>query len=589
MLMMRWRCQGAQRLPIVGNSIVATIGQMPLMFRSHKEAWANFPKPFLYCVLLISVLPIFLSVLGINFGSDVLPIEMDVPRSTVDTEQLESMTTAQLQNIAFLAIKGGLHHAILEWTSIIVALLATILAFSHFAIKRDLTTPVIGVVLYCCAIMDGFHALVGLRLIPVVAPYHDLIPFSWALSRGFSAVMIILGGLICFRADNVSQRYGLAFIFMLTGLFATLAYVLIAYASLSPVLPQTQFPDAFISRPYDLGPLVLFAIAAPLFWGLYKRFPSHLTAALLLLLIPNIALEAHMVFGSTGLYDEHFNIAHGLKIISYGVPFAGLTMDYIATYRAQEDTSRRLKRNERSLNRAVEELRISNDDLETFAYVASHDLKSPLRAIDNLTLWLTEDLEGQLDGENKKRLEMVRGRVKRMDRLLDSLLEFSRAGRNVSTENIINAKDLVYEIRDILHVPEGFDVIVNPSLGSLNVPRMPLEQILHNLINNALKHHDKTSGVVTVDGRKQGAFFVFSVADDGPGIPIKYQEKIFEMFHTLKRRDEVEGSGMGLALVQKIIHRFGGRIDVQSEGERGTSFVFHWPLVPKVRDTDGPV
>lgn len=566
---------------------MAIAGQTPLTFKSHKDAWAYFPKSFLYSVLIISLLPIFLSVLGVNFGSNILPIEMDVPRSSVNTEQLQTMTTAELRDIAFLAIKGGLHHALLEWTSVVVALLATILAFSHFAIKRDLTTPVIGVALYCCAIMDGFHTLVGMRLIPVAAPYNDLMPFSWALSRGFSAVMIVLGGLICFRAGNVSQRYGLVFIFMLTGLFATLAYILIAYASLSPVLPQTQFPNALISRPYDLGPLVLFIIAAPLFWALYKRFPTNLTAALLLLLIPNIMLEAHMVFGSGALYDEHFNMAHGLKIISYGVPFAGLTMDYIATYRAQEDISRRLKRNERSLSEAMEELRISNDDLETFAYVASHDLKSPLRAIDNLTLWLSEDLDGQLDAENKDRMLKVRGRIKRMERLLDSLLEFSRAGRSVSTENMVSAKALVDEISDVLHVPEGFDVIAKPGLGSLNIPRMPLEQIFHNLISNALKHHDKESGSVTIDGRKHGAFYTFTVRDDGPGIPLKYQEKVFEMFHTLKRRDEVEGSGMGLALVQKIIHRFGGRIEVQSDGERGTSFIFHWPMVPQIRGTGG--
>lgn len=562
--------------------------RLPVAFQdvlpSNSEAWKHFPRRLFYLVLFLSVFPVVLSFLGIEFGTNVLPIESGLPRSSVDTSQLEGMSKAQIRDIAFRAMMGGLHHGLLEWSSVIIALMSTILAFSHFAIKRDLTTPIIGVALYCCAIMDGFHTLVALRLINFVAPSDALIPFSWALARGFNAVMIILGALICFKAGNLSRRYGLPFIILLTVFFGTLAYVVIAYATLSTDLPQTQFPNAWVSRPYDTGPLLLYVLAAPILWMLYKGFPSFLTASLVIMLVPNIVLEAHMVFGSRALFDSDFNIAHGLKILAYFVPFAGLTLDYITTYRLEAEASLRLSENEKSLNRAMEELRLSNNDLETFAYVASHDLKSPLRAIDNLTTWLAEDLEGKIDAENAERLDMVRGRVKRMEGLLDSLLEFSRAGQSVSEDKIVSADKLVLDISRLLNVPKGFDVIAGDGLSAIAIPRMPLEQVFHNLINNALKHHDRDTGTVTVNGRKQGAFYVFTVVDDGPGIPKEYQAKIFEMFHTLKRRDEVEGSGMGLALVQKIILRFGGTIEVTSGEARGSTFTFYWPIVAQMSD-----
>lgn len=241
------------------------------------------------------------------------------------------------------------------------------------------------------------------------------------------------------------------------------------------------------------------------------------------------------------------------------------------------------KRADKKLKQVVDELITSNEELEKFAYIASHDLKSPLRGIDNLSKWIEEDLDDVLDDENRRRIATLRRRVTRMDSLLNDLLEYSRAGYNDRTAIPVEAGQLLREVWELLHVPPAFELHIDEALESMVVARMPLEQIFHNLINNAVKHHDKNSGKISVSVSEMGDLYAFSVTDDGPGIALEFQEKIFEMFQTLRPRDEVEGSGMGLALVRKIIYCYGGTIGVESETGRGSSFVFSLPKVLRER------
>ncbi len=138
---------------------------------------------------------------------------------------------------------------------------------------------------------------------------------------------------------------------------------------------------------------------------------------------------------------------------------------------------------------------------------------------------------------------------------------------------------MVDEVIDSLTIPEGFSVTVDTSLAEVHVTRNPLAQVLHNLINNAIKHHDEARGTVHVSVADCGQMLKFSVSDDGPGIPKEYREEIFAMFKTLKPRDQVEGSGMGLALVRKIVSRMGGACGVQCPPSRGSEFWFDWPKI----------
>ena len=238
---------------------------------------------------------------------------------------------------------------------------------------------------------------------------------------------------------------------------------------------------------------------------------------------------------------------------------------------------------EDELGLTMEDLILSNEDLEKFAYIASHDLKSPLRAIDNLSKWLEEDLDAVIDDENRDRVHKLRGRVARMENLLSDLLEYSRAGNKLKDINKLPAGQLVRDIQALLNVPADFTIDIAPELDTIEVARMPLEQIFHNLINNAIKHHDKHTGAIRVSVTPQGENFEFRISDDGPGIAPAFHDKIFEMFQTLRPRDEVEGSGMGLALVKKITHHHGGRIRIESDAGQGSTFVLLWPKRPRLR------
>ncbi len=247
------------------------------------------------------------------------------------------------------------------------------------------------------------------------------------------------------------------------------------------------------------------------------------------------------------------------------------------------------KRLERRLAHQARELLRSNEELEQFAYVASHDLKAPLRGIENLVSWIEEDLEGSLTGDTRTNMELLKSRVRRLESLLDDLLAYSRAGRAADASDLVDTGALVQELAVLVSPPEGFTITAEPSLPTLQAPRAPLTQVLQNLIGNAIKHHDHPSdGHVWVEAASITAEAVeFVVTDDGPGIPARFHDRVFGMFQTLRPRDEVEGSGMGLAIVKKLVERQGGKIWL-TEGRdgRGLSVHFAWPTALTGR-TDG--
>ena len=240
------------------------------------------------------------------------------------------------------------------------------------------------------------------------------------------------------------------------------------------------------------------------------------------------------------------------------------------------DVTRR-KTAEAQLKKTMQDLVFSNQDLEGFAYVASHDLKSPLRAIDNLSQWIADDMDPVKDESNWERVTLLRKRVARMEELLNSLLSYSRAGKVFDQSDRIHAGELLRGIREVLNVPEGFTIEIGSELDGVLIPRMPLEQVFHNLISNALKHHDKDEGTVSVSVTEEPDHYVFEIKDDGPGIDPNFHDKIFDMFQTLRPRDEVEGSGMGLALVKKMLGRHGGRVEVRSTPGDGSNFIITFP------------
>lgn len=231
------------------------------------------------------------------------------------------------------------------------------------------------------------------------------------------------------------------------------------------------------------------------------------------------------------------------------------------------------------LERLNAELEHSNEDLEYFAYVASHDLKQPLRGIDHLASWIHDDAYEHLPESSRKHLVQLRGRIRRLDGLLDDLLAYSRAGRkNCKVENIDLAL-LVGEIAGVLDQPDDYSIAYVGTPIRFNTYRTELQTVLRNLLGNAIKHRsDRSKGRVEVNATLEEDKVHFCVADDGPGIAKEFSERVFRVFHTLKTRDELEGTGMGLAIVKKLVESRGGTISLESDAGKGCTFRFDWPI-----------
>ena len=218
------------------------------------------------------------------------------------------------------------------------------------------------------------------------------------------------------------------------------------------------------------------------------------------------------------------------------------------------------------------------EELEQFAYVTSHDLKAPLRAIANLSVWLEEDLKGKLTEPTREQLELLRDRVQRMNALIEGLLEYSRIGKAAQSMKNVDTGELLAEVIDSLSPPGGFTVEVAADMPTLHTDRLHLYQVFSNLIGNSIKHVKDEQGHVWIKARKQGEYYEFTVSDDGPGIPRIYHDKVFMMFQTLTVNDYGSNTGIGLALVKKIVQEHGGSITLESEEGSGATFRFTWPV-----------
>jgi PAS domain S-box-containing protein len=246
------------------------------------------------------------------------------------------------------------------------------------------------------------------------------------------------------------------------------------------------------------------------------------------------------------------------------------------------------RRMEEHLEAKSAELARSNKDLEQFAYVASHDLKAPLRAVEVIIEWLREDLEEYQEGDVQENLTLLGQRTSRLARLLDDLLAYSRAGRKVGDVRHVHLDEFVKDIATLVGPPEGMRITTSEGWPCLTTHHAALETVLRNLINNAIKHHpDPGTGRIDVSCDEQGDQVLISVGDDGAGIPAEYADKVFKMFQTLKPRDDTEGSGMGLAIVQRIIDWQGGRIWFENQpGGQGVIFRFTWNKSPQDMPSD---
>jgi signal transduction histidine kinase/CheY-like chemotaxis protein len=293
--------------------------------------------------------------------------------------------------------------------------------------------------------------------------------------------------------------------------------------------------------------------------------------------------------------DEQ-NLLHELSIqIAIAIQQAELVADLQTTLAKQQaielqlrDRVLEIEQTNRQLSVATNLLEQRNQELDEFACIASHDLQAPLRGIANLTDWLSKDLAGTLPAENQQQIDLIQTRITQMNTLIQGLLQYARVGRaNLDSTNI-NLSHLLAEVIEIIEPDPGFEINFPTDLPNLHTQSLHLKQVFTNLIGNAIKYHDRPNGKIEIlailvpsssaNDREQA--WQFTVRDDGPGIAPEHHKKIFGIFQTLKGREDNRSSGVGLAIVQKIVESRGGAVWVESDLGRGSAFSFTWMKIP---------
>nr|WP_315254846.1 PAS domain S-box protein [uncultured Flavobacterium sp.] len=218
----------------------------------------------------------------------------------------------------------------------------------------------------------------------------------------------------------------------------------------------------------------------------------------------------------------------------------------------------------------VDSLAKSNKELEDYASIVSHDLKSPLRSIHSLISWIKEDNDKEFNTQTLQYLSMIENKVEKMDHLIEGILTYAKIDKADNTLESVNTQEIVQNIINIIYIPSHITVSIKNQLPIIKADRFRIQQLFQNLISNAVNYVDKPVGIVTIDCQETAKNYLFSVTDNGPGIAKENQEKIFKIFQSLETTDK--STGLGLSIVKKIVETYQGKIWIESKMSIGTTF-----------------
>ena len=276
----------------------------------------------------------------------------------------------------------------------------------------------------------------------------------------------------------------------------------------------------------------------------------------------------------TGEYGEHT----GLKAIARGAQ-EYLVKGRYDTYTLSKSIYYAIERKwaEQLQRRLLDKIESANEELKSFAYIVSHDLKAPLRGIRNLADWISADYGDKLGSEGKEQLELLGSQVDRMHDLIEAVLQYSKIGYVKEARVEVDLDEFLPEVVETVVPAENITVTIENELPTVLGEQTRFQQLFQNLLSNAVKYMDKPEGKIRIGCVEENDFWKFSIADNGLGIEEKDFVKIFEMFQTLSAQNEYESMGVGLTVAKKIVELYGGRIWVESEYEQGSTFFFTLP------------
>jgi signal transduction histidine kinase len=521
------------------------------------------PDYAVWATILLSFLPAMLHWLGVDFSS---------------SNVLQNQPLLLLQQPNAAEISGvGQAYTLMEWTAFCVAGFTAIIALFQFRVHQDIAMPLVGIAMFCAGTFDFFRTLAILNISGSVSDPAGFLPFTWVIARIFHALILVMGVALVMRTPPKRRDRDIFYSLLVSLAFMVIAYVIIELIANNNALPETYFPGHPASRPYDLIPLALFALAGVvLFPRFHQRRPTIFSHALIIMALPAVVAQLHMAFGSKQLFDTHFNIAHFLKMVTFLVPFAGVCFEQMRLQNQLEHEIQDRKDAEEALAARAEDLTRSNLELERFAYVASHDLKEPLRMVASYVQLLERRYEHRLDDKGKEYISTAVDGANRMQTLIDDLLAYSKAGHGAERFKRHDLEDVVATVKTDLSVAiqsSGAQIRHDP-MPSLVVDPSLIGQLFQNLVANALKFRSADSPEVYLSAKEQESTWLFSVKDNGIGIDSEYREKVFQVFERLHTREKYSGTGVGLSICKKIVERHGGSIWIESEPGEGTTFLF---------------
>lgn len=287
-------------------------------------------------------------------------------------------------------------------------------------------------------------------------------------------------------------------------------------------------------------------------------------------IICGFLIAAFLAYGISSKILKMVNMANSIAAGNYQVTMSNPGRDELGKLAESLNNMARI------LSENISQLNTKNEELDQFAHIVSHDLKAPLRGIDNVISWIEEDHSNELPDKVKEYLQMMKGRISRGENMIEGILSYARVGKEVHVIETVDTNLLVKEILGSIDLKPGLKIEVENELPAIHTERLPLLIIFSNLIGNASKYHNKPNGVIKIYHKNHPTFMEFFVEDNGPGIKPNHQEKIFQIFQTLQERDSFESTGVGLAIVKKILSSRKETINIASKPGQGSVFSFTW-------------
>lgn len=486
---------------------------------------------------------------------------------------------------------GAQLHTLVELASTLLAGVAGVTALARYNARPDGTILLFGAGFLGTALFDGYHTLVTSPFFSIVFPSapESLIPWSWNASRTFLGLMMLGSALVW----GLERRLGRPVQLRPRSVYATTALLTLSSFAFFALVPlgRAHFPELVVARPGELLPGLLFLGAAAAILARRDWRQDPLEFWVLHSLIVGAFCQLAFMSRSLSLFDGAFDAAHVLKLLSYALVLVGLLSEIQASWRRTErlalalgEANRtledRVARRTAELAEANAALARSNVELGQFAYVASHDLQSPLRAVSQLVDLFEDEFSDSLDREGRAYLDRIGEACRRMQRMITDLLSYSRLDSRDAEREATDLNDVLADVLELLaaDVERAGAIVTSDPLPTIDAVAHQMTQLLQNLVGNALKYRSHRTPRIHVSAETRDGRCILGVRDNGVGIAEPDRERVFELFRRLHAHADAPGTGIGLATCRRIVEGHGGRIAIESVLGEGSTFRCDLPM-----------